>query len=134
MKVRCIALLDSQGKPVEFSPWLSLGHVYNVLSVLTNIAGEKRLQIIEDTQLASTDTLGFHLSQCFEVISDYRPSCWTERSIPGGIELAPESWQSEGFWEAFYDGDPQAQQTFEEQKTMMINEEISAARGATTRA
>lgn len=123
MKVKCIALLNADGKPVEFSPWLTLGKIYHVLAISTDRSGTKRFQIVASDRGAAIESLGFHLAACFEVVSQYRPSSWVDRRVNGGLETSPISWQVEDFWEALYEGDPDANLVFERERSLIHQEE-----------
>jgi hypothetical protein len=124
MKVKCVALLNSDGKPVDFSPWLTLGKVYQVLSVFRDSSGKERFRILSNERDEDIASLGLHLESCFEVVSEFRPSNWCDRALKGGaVEIAPKAWQSEGFWEALYDGDPKAYQAFDRERQLILREE-----------
>lgn len=124
MKVKCIALCDSDGGDVEYSPWLVLGKTYQVLSVFKDKNGKKRYRILSNEDDIHVESLGMHLDKCFEVVSEYHPSSWAKKSMPGGAEdLSPLSWQADGFWEDLYDGDPDAFRIFDMERRLMSEEE-----------
>ena len=124
MKVKCVVLCDSEGRSVEFSPWLSLGKVYQVLSVYKDSSGKRRFRILSNESDKGIASLGLYVESCFEVVSEFCPSNWNERTRKGGaVEIAPISWQTEGFWEELYDGDPNAYQVFDRERQLILSEE-----------
>lgn len=124
MKVKCVVLCDSDGKPVEFSPWLTLGKVYHVLSIFKDSSGKRRFRILSNERDEGVASLGLHLESCFEVVSEFRPSNWCDRVLKGGaVEISPKAWQAEDFWEALYDGDPNAYQVFDRERQLILSEE-----------
>lgn len=124
MKVKCISLLNATGKPVESSPWLTIGKVYHVLSILRGENGDTSYQIVTNDRDGGIDSLGHHPAACFEIVSQFKPSNWRERVIKGSaIETSPVPWQREGFWEDLYDGDSQANLIFERERNLILSEE-----------
>lgn len=111
MKVRCVRLLDSRGMPVQRSAWLKVGAVYPVLSIWID-AGQTRFRILgEEAVPALFDPA------MFEVVSGVLPSSW-RITVPTAdcISLSPEPWSEPGFWERFYDREPDAVACFEEER------------------
>lgn len=123
MKGRCVALLSADGKPVEFSPWLTLGNVYHVLGILMDKHGNKWFRILANERDSGVESLGLYQAECFEVITDYRPSTWRDREIKGIVETSPAAWQTGEFWENLYEGDPEALCIFERERKQIISEE-----------
>jgi hypothetical protein len=123
MKVKCKSLVESNGKPVESSPWLTIGNEYYVLGVLRDKNNNTNFQIVTNER-ESVNSLGYFPAYCFDTVSHYRPSNWKERIVKGSAtEISPASWQSDGCWEAFYDGDPKAQSIFEKERNLIVSEE-----------
>jgi hypothetical protein len=61
-------------------------------------------------------------SDCFLTVEGSVPPSWTTRIGAGGaLELAPTTWHAEGFWELYYDGDPDARDS--------VRREVARARG-----
>lgn len=126
MKVRCVVLLNANGKPVEFSPWLTIGKAYHVLSVIADGNGQKYFRILTNECDDGISSLGLHLASCFEVVSGFRPSNWRDRALTGGgVETSPRAWQADGFWAALYDGDPEAYKIFDRERQLIMSEESS---------
>jgi hypothetical protein len=115
MKVRCIKLLDSRGCPVERSAWAKIGRVYHVLSVWTE-AGHTGLRLVGE----ETTPALFEL-EMFEVVSPKIPPTWVVTSPkPDCLSLEPEAWSGVGFWERFFDGEPEAVAAFKEERAKII--------------
>ena len=47
MKIKCVILKDVNGTPVEFSHWLKIGKIYNVLTVYIEFNGKKNYRILQ---------------------------------------------------------------------------------------
>ena len=117
MKVRCTKLIDTRGNPQEQSSSLTLGRVYHVLSVLLGINGEWKLRVITDGEKRPAL---FRLKQ-FEVISAKIPNTWIVIwNDKGFFQLTTHAWSQPGFWEKYYDRDPEAIQIFEDEKRKII--------------
>ena len=117
MKVRCTKLISTTGKPQEQSSSLTLGRVYHVLAVSLDTNGDWRLRLVSDSEMRPAL---FRFKQ-FEVISDKIPSTWiVSWNENGFFQLTPHAWDQPGFWEKYYDRDPEAIQIFEEEKRKII--------------
>jgi hypothetical protein len=115
MKVRCIKLLDSTGRPAERSPWAKVGSVYQVLSIWIEPARTWLRLVGEEPTPALFEP------EMFEVVSSAIPPSWVATSPkPGCLSLAPEPWSSPGFWERFFDCEAEAVAVFEEQKAKIV--------------
>ena len=115
MKVRCIKLLDSTGRSVERSTWAKIGGVYHVLGVWVE-PGQTRLRLVGDEP-----TPALFEPEMFEVVSSVVPPTWVATSPkPGCLSFEPEAWSSAGFWERFFDGEPEAVATFAEQRAKIV--------------
>lgn len=120
MKVRCIRLLDALRKPQDKSDWLTIGKIYHVLEVIQDTDRKWKLR------LAGEDPNGvalFALEE-FEVVSSKIPDSWVIAWGKGNFfELTPEAWSQSGFWERYYDREPNAVRIFEEEKRKIIDVE-----------
>jgi len=115
MKVRCIKLLDSRGLPTNRSAWVKIGGIYHVLSVWLEY-GQTRLRMIGEEPTPALFEL-----EMFEVVSSTIPITWVIVSPTAGcLSLAPSAWNSPGFWEAFFDRDPEAVSCFEEERKKIV--------------
>jgi hypothetical protein len=119
MKVRCIQLLDSTSQPVERSAWAKLGRVYHVLGIwieprrtLFRLVGEEPTPALFEPEM-------------FEVVSTVIPSTWIISSPkPGCFSLAPAAWSKPGFWEQFFDGEPETVACFEEHRAEIVASDL----------
>jgi hypothetical protein len=111
MKVRCERLLSpTTGQPLERSPLLTVGAEYLVLAVVAEPGGRVVLRLIDD-QGRSPSVWDARL---FSTTSARIPAAWDIRVDDRGVlTLAPAAWQRPGFWEAYFDGDPDAVADFE---------------------
>jgi hypothetical protein len=75
------------------------------------------VRIIADEQ--TTPAL-FDLSD-FEVVDGILPSNWIADSSDETFELTPKSWTEPGFWERFFDGDPEALNTFRNERQTIVD-------------
>lgn len=125
MKVRCQLLLNAEGNSTEFSPWLTLGKIYIVLGILKDASGLINFRLMTSDKEVGPESVGVYSSECFELIDNYQPKIWKEKKLArGGIEISPASWQSDDFWDKFYDRDPDALIEFKNQFENILEEEI----------
>ena len=123
MKVRCIRLLNSEGYDVDSSPWLTLGRIYHVMSTHIDYNGQCSYGIINSHPSGEWPQLGRHQSQCFEVVSNVIPSNWREWRRGQGGGMSPVAWQTPGFYEKFYDHEPEAYSIFEQERDVIFHED-----------
>lgn len=115
MKVRCVNLKNWANQPQESSGWLKVGDVYQVLMIL-----------IEPTRtmlrlVGGTPTPALFQLDMFEVASNIVPTTWVVSQLkPGFLTLGPEQWVRPGFWEAYFDGRPEAVACFDEERRKII--------------
>lgn len=115
MKVRCIKLLDSSGQAAEYSTWAKVGSVYHVLELWFKPA-RSRLRIVGEEP-----TPALFEPEMFEVVTSVIPPNWVVTSIrPGYFSLAPDVWSAVGFWERYFDAEPEAVAVFEEERAKII--------------
>jgi len=116
MKVRCVQLLNSNGKPTASSPWAKIGAIYHVLSIWSE-PGQIRLRLIGEE---STPAM-FEL-EMFEVVSSKIPESWTiSFPRPGCISIGPSAWDRPGFWSDFYDRLPETISCFESERARILD-------------
>jgi hypothetical protein len=119
MKVVCVKLLDARGDEVESSPWATLDAEYVVLALEAASGGRVQLRIIGD----DGPTPVLFESEMFMTVSPEVPSNWVASIGEGGaFDLAPAKWLRNGFWEDYFNGDPQAVTDFEEEKARILAE------------
>jgi len=117
MKVRCIKLLDSKGNPEKASPWLTLGNVYHVMTVIFGTQEKWLLRLVGDGR----NGLALFPLEQFEVVSSKIPAGWVITwNSKGVFELSTEQWNQPGFWERYYDRDPEAVRIFEDGRRKII--------------
>jgi hypothetical protein len=115
MKVRCIKLLDSRSRPVERSAWATVGSVYHVLGILVEPT-QTRLRLVGEEE-----TPALFEPEMFEVVSPRIPPSWVVTSPRSGcLSLEPEAWSAVGFWERFFDGEPEAIASFKGEQAKII--------------
>ena len=119
MKVRCIQLLDSTGHPEEKSHWLTLGKVYHVMTLTFGTQKKWLLRLIGDGR----NGLALFPLEQFEIVSSNIPAAWVIRWEKGVFELSPEPWNQPGFWERYYERDPDAIRVFEEESRRIIQQD-----------
>ena len=118
MKVRCTYLVDFAGQPQEKSPWLTVGKIYDVLSIFVEAEGRRLFRLVGD----GSSGVAIFRWECFEVVSFEIPPTWIIAiGGTGWIDIAPEAWTKPGFWDRYYfDKDPQAIAVFEEERERII--------------
>ena len=121
MKVKCIKLLDAFGKEVEFSHWLTINKVYDVMSISIEQSGEVSYRIVTYWRDGEWPDIGLHKACCFEIIDVRAPENWgISISLNGYIEIAPKKWLENGFMEKFYDHEPNVFLTFKEEYDFIV--------------
>jgi hypothetical protein len=115
VKVRCVRLLDSRSAPVERSSWLKVGALHPVLSIWIE-PDRTRFRILGEEAVPA-----LFEPAMFEVVSGVVPSTWRV-SVPkaGCMSLSPEPWSEPGFWERFYDREPDAVACFEDERAKIV--------------
>ncbi len=101
-------LSDVQGLA---SGHLKRGGVYTVLEILMSETEASSYRLIT---AANEDSALFDVS-LFEIVDNTISAHWKVYSLgENGFEMTLEQWSVPGFWEAFYDLDPDAKVAFEE--------------------
>jgi len=123
MKIKCLKILDpNTGKELESSSSLTVGKEYVVLSIHVEDRDNTKFQILRDDHTPS-----FHNANQFEVISSKIPNTWQIDFIPKSyLSLGPKAWSRPGFWDDYFDGDPEAEAIFDREKEVMFSEESGA--------
>ncbi|MEV8376573.1 hypothetical protein AB0P21_27765 [Kribbella sp. NPDC056861] len=103
---------------VADSPWVRIGQVYTVLEV--NASPEHRFAVRLDL---GNEAPGLWDSEMFETTDSAIPSVWVAEFRDGGsLRLAPPRWLAQGFWESYFENDPDAVAVFEEDRQRIRNE------------
>ena len=106
MKVKCIKLVDEQtGESLESSSWLSVGKVYHVLSMNMEDGLPIKFQLIGN----DGQTPAYHDANQFEIVTNNIPTGWViDFMSQSHFRLSPKAWSKPGFWEEYFDGEPEA--------------------------
>lgn len=120
MKVLCIRLpAPVEGMQLDSSPWITVDREYTVLGALAEFWGRVQLHLLTD----DGQSFGWFDADCFLTVDAAIPPNWSARIGEGGtLELAPQEWLAEGFWEHYYDGDPAAQESVERELAIIRGE------------
>jgi hypothetical protein len=112
VKVYCAKIVSpSTGEDLHESSWIQVGKEYVVISVMAVPERSPQLLIITDN-----GTPGWWDSSQFVTMSSRIPSKWVAVVSEGGvIEIAPKPWLEPGFWEAYFDRDQRAVETFDQE-------------------
>lgn len=119
MKVQCEKIINHEtGKVSDKDAWLTVGKVYDVLSFSVNDNGVIEYRLMADD--GYTPAL-FRASQ-FTIVCSALPSNWIINCEQNSyFELAPESWVQAGFWEEYFDREPNTVAIFETEKDRIIS-------------
>ena len=120
MKVECIKIPDPDtGESLDNNSWLTVGKVYQVLSVFIADNSSPEYRLISDDGRAP----GMYKADQFKLVSEVLPSNWTAHRDAGEyFELAPKSWLKAGFCEEYFDGMPEAVELFNVEKERILKE------------
>ncbi len=121
MKVRCIELLDEDtGEVLDSSSWLTVGKVYHVLSVNMEDGLPIKFQLVSDDEQIPA----YHDANQFEIITNIIPKGWIADFVSKShFRLSPKAWSQPGFWEAYFDGEPEAIELFNAEKNRIFGED-----------
>jgi hypothetical protein len=120
MKVRCVRLLDKSGREQTSSAWLTVGRVYVVLSLYVASDGNS-VQIMGDQGPGP----GIYRLDQFELVDGSIPAIWVASKMPrgNGLSLEPAAWAPVGFWDKYFDGDPEARAVFQQVLAKLTSDE-----------
>jgi len=121
MRVKCLKILSPDtGEEIGNSPWLTVGAEYIVLSLHIEDGGNIKFQLLCDDGY----TPSFHNASQFEVISSKISSTWRADFVPNSyFSLGPKAWSKAGFWDAYFDGNSDAELIFEKEKKAIFLQE-----------
>lgn len=104
--------------------WFTLNREYLVLAVSADPGRAVNLRIIADDRRTPV----LVSSEMFMTLDESIPITWTVKISEGGLlDLAPKRWHEVGFWESFFDRDPEAERIFDEE-VELIQAESDAGR------
>jgi hypothetical protein len=116
MKVRCIRIINPvTGSPEERSDSIRIGEEYVVIEVVASPRRDIKLRLYP-----TEGAPGLWASEMFETTDESIPSNWTAAvSGAGFLSVRPARWRS-GFWEQYFDDEPEAVAIFEEELATML--------------
>lgn len=118
MKVLCTRVpTPLDGLHLDSSPWVTVDKQYTVLCILAESGGRVQLNLLTD----DGQSFGWFDSDCFLTVDPAIPSSWSAQiSEDGTLELAPQDWLQEGFWERYYEGDPVAREAADREVAVLL--------------
>ena len=123
MKVKCTKILSPrpERKVLNESSWITLGKIYNVLSICNDKFGLS-YYIVSDIQ----DDYGIYVeADEFEIVDNTIPSSWVigKDSKQDYFEILPKLWDEyDSFLENLHDDDPEALRLFHQEVDKINNE------------
>lgn len=122
MKVKCINIYNEHTKQYEASNHrLTIGKQYVILAVEIYPGKDVLYRMVGDNPDKSP---ALHNSSQFEIVSGKLSSNWIVYQFKDGtLILSPKAWQSLGFWEDCYDGDPAALEIYKREARIILEEE-----------
>jgi hypothetical protein len=110
VKVLCVKIINPATlQEVAKHPAVRLLDEYYVLSILVVPGRGAKFQILD-----SDGEPSWWDAAMFATVDDTIPSNWVCHVTEGGVvELAPGAWLEVGFWDRFFDGEPDAKTRFE---------------------
>lgn len=98
---------------------LTIGEEYTVLEVISGHTFESpSYRLLDD----SKNSPALHLSRNFEISDTQIPANWGIKLVPPDvIWLGPISWQKNGFWESFFDGERWAKTEYEQELAIILS-------------
>lgn len=118
MKVRCTRPRETTGgKP---KTGLTVGKEYEVLEVLVSPTQGILLRIVGDDRF----TPALFSGDLFEVTDQSIPQLWVIARVPTRdgstlYKMCPKAWLEPGFWERYFDREPEAVAIFDEQRRLL---------------
>lgn len=126
MKVKCVNIYDEFLKEfVSTNYSLTIGKDYLVIAMYINPKEDVYYRLLDNDPDGRSAL--FDASQ-FNVVSDVIPPNWrVTQNKTGTITFSPLAWKVPGFWEKFYEYDPEAKKIYEKELKIIIDEESNAA-------
>ena len=118
MKVKCVKIINpTTGEEFERDSWLTLGQTYLVLE----ISVEKKRWMSYRLMSNNNSTPAIFDAQQFEVVSNKIPDEWCFDFVsPNYVGITPKAWIHDGFWEDYFNGEPEAEKIFRETRDRLI--------------
>jgi len=116
LRVKCVKLLDNQGKPLKSDGWLTVGREYMVLCLYIDASRGVLLRLLGDDKF----TPAMFSGELFEITEETVPHIWiVKKEACGDFSLGPKAWSESGFWERYFDREDDAVEVFHEQCDLM---------------
>lgn len=117
MKVECVQPPMVAPAVEAESSWVAVHSVYPVLALLAKSDGRVQLLITTD----EPHSYGWFDALYFRTVDESMPANWIARVHPGGLlEIAPSAWMEVGFWESYYDADPEAERVLKRELNVIL--------------
>ncbi|WP_425056730.1 hypothetical protein [Pseudomonas abyssi] len=99
--------------------WLEKGEFLTVLAVSVTPFEGVKLLLWSSLQ----ESVSLFPGADFYVVDNCLSRRWVfSVDSQGGVYLAPDAWQIDGFWERYHDGDPVAEQVFTKEMDFILSE------------
>jgi hypothetical protein len=115
MKVKILASSISRR---EVAGRFRAGTEYVVLCI-EPLAGKNYYRLVTETD----GNPALFDAALFELVDNAISSLWIVVQDGGCLEFTPEAWSEEGFWEAFFDNEPNAVSVYNEMLARLLNGE-----------
>jgi hypothetical protein len=103
--------------------WFDSGEIIAVLAITVMTSGGPKFLLWSNKQQST----GLFPVGEFEVVDPRIPNQWVCKTTPAAhIELSPEEWQSDGFWERYHDEEPQAVEVFHRWRKILSGDSAKA--------
>lgn len=119
MKVRCVEIVDATGRVLTETAELTVGCDYVVTCMSASSRDDVRLRVHGDVAWTEREVYlpAMWPASMFEMVSGGIPASWRirlgARGSPGYLQIAPESWLRDGFWDDLFDWSPGSAEAFE---------------------
>jgi len=118
MKVLCTQLGSQGGTAQSRSDWLTIGKIYHVLEIVGDVSrGRWLVRLMGDNRNGAAL---FPLHQ-FDLASPKIPTAWTISWDGETLSFGPAAWSRIGFWEEYYDRQPDAVRVFEQELQALVS-------------
>lgn len=105
MIVKCVKIVSPATlKEVPEHPSIAVGACYEVFSIEISTDGRARFRIVGN----EWDTPALWNSEMFDIVDGAMPDSWTAVGANGSFSLGPAAVAEPGFWERYFDREPEA--------------------------
>lgn len=112
MRVKCTKPETDKVTNTAKEGWLTVGREYDVLAVYFDRTQGTLFRIIGN----DTFTPALFPLEILEITDSRIPQNWVlEKDSSGVLRLSPKAWLETGYWDRFFDREPQAIKIFEEE-------------------